>query len=301
MGLTVILLNWRDEQRTLRCAREVAKWELPGQQLIVVDNESTAASRQTLSALPTPVDLISSVENLGFAGGNNLGLRQAQALATEYFVLLNTDAEISATDMRRLIETLDRHPDIAVVGPAVRETGGGGVRYFVGGRDIARYSRSRETVTVERFKSYADCPPRDVAYVSGMALLGRAALLRDVGYLDEDYFFSGEIADFCKRVAERGYRVCVDTGVIAMHRSDETPMRLRETLYTYYSYRNRFLYVDKHHRATRAGYYLRWSIRAGGAAAWALLRCKPTRARSIALAVMDANRGRFGNQNAKFI
>ena len=79
------------------------------------------------------------------------------------------------------------------------------------------------------------------------------------GLLDEEFFFSGEIADFCKRARDGGHRVCVDLEAEARHDASETPQTVRDTLYVYYSLRNRFLYAKKHYPFEKAKYLALWS------------------------------------------
>jgi GT2 family glycosyltransferase len=137
MGLVVILINWRHEERTLRCARAVAGWHALKPHVIVVDNESTEATRGVLSAAVPAENLICSTVNRGYAGGNNLGIERALAAGLEYVLLLNTDAEISAAGVGRLLARLDAYTQIAIVGPVVNEANERQTRRLVGGRDIA--------------------------------------------------------------------------------------------------------------------------------------------------------------------
>jgi hypothetical protein len=98
----------------------------------------------------------------------------------------------------------------------------------------------------------------------------------------------------------RGYRAYIDLEAEARHdltRAD----RLRETLYTDYSLRNRFLYVRKHYKSQKLIYFSLWSVRAARAFAGALLRLRFARARAILLALAHGLSNRFGNQNAKFV
>ena len=80
------------------------------------------------------------------------------------------------------------------------------------------------------------------------------SVFEQIGLLDEEFFFSGEIADFCKRARNGGHRVCVDLEVEARHDASDTPQTRRETLYVYYSLRNRFLYAKKHYPLEKAKY-----------------------------------------------
>jgi GT2 family glycosyltransferase len=274
-------------------------WEALAPKLIVVDNESTKETSGALYAALPAGSLICSVVNLGYGGGNNLGIKHALAGEFEYVLLLNTDAEISAIGVSQLLEKLNTHPQISIVGSVIQEGDDGRTR-LVGGRDIARYSSTRIAVPADVVKRLANYPIHEVDYISGTVFLARGSVLEEIGLLDEEYFFSGEIADFCKRARDRGHKICVDLEVEARHDTSQTPTRLRETLYTYYGLRNRFLYVKKHHRRAKIGYFFYWTVLGAVGIGRALCRGKAARARAIALALLHAYSSHYGNQNAKF-
>jgi GT2 family glycosyltransferase len=301
MHLTVVLLNWHDEQQTLRCAEAVRSWQTLAPSLVVVDNQSTEASRSVLTAALSPAAVISSPVNLGFAGGNNLGIKRALDEASEFILLLNTDAEIAEAGVSALLTRLQANPHIAIIGPVIDERAKGRSQRLIGGRDIARHANTRIRATMADLSGLAGYPLPEVDYVSGTVLLGRACVFRRVGMLDEAYFFSGEIADFCKRVRDSGQRVCVDLDVAARHDTTQTPERLRQTLYVYYSLRNRFLYVRKHHAGERMRYLAYWI----GFGALELMRSikarKLGKARAIMLALAHGLINRYGDQNARFL
>jgi GT2 family glycosyltransferase len=301
MSLAVILLNWRDEQRTLQCVRAVAGWQSPNPHLFVVDNESTNATSRALAAAVPKDSLICSAVNLGYGGGNNLAIKRALAAGFQYVLLLNTDAEITFAGVSRLLERLKTHSQISIVGPIIQEGDDNSTWRLVGGRDIARHSLTRITVPHGDVKKLPGYPIHEVDYVSGTVLLVRSSTLKEIGLFDEEYFFSGEIADFCKRARDMGHGICVDLEVEARHDTEQTPMHMRETLYAYYGLRNRFLYVKKHHAREKIRYFSYWTIAGAFGFARALWHGKTAKARAIALALRDAYSGHFGNQNAKFL
>lgn len=301
MRLAVILINWRHEERTLRCVRAVAGWHALKPHVIVVDNESTAETCSILSAAVPDDNLICSTVNHGYAGGNNLGIKRALAAELEFVLLLNTDAEISSAGVDQLLAKLDANTQIAIIGPVVNEGDDRQTGRHVGGRDIARHSFTRITMSPADNESIPGYPVHAVDYVSGTVFLARGSVFKEIGLLDEEYFLSGEIADFCKRARDRGYEVCVDLEVEARHHTDETPLHRRETLYHYYGLRNRFLYVRKHYPGRKLRYFAYWTMRGALGFARAVLQGKTAKARAILLAVIHGCRGRYGNQNAAFV
>jgi GT2 family glycosyltransferase len=156
-------------------------------------------------------------------------------------------------------------------------------------------------VPLHEVKSLPGYPLHEVDYVSGTVFLARAGALQEIGLLDEDYFFSGEIADFCKRARDRGHKICVDLEVEARHDTGQTPKEIRDTLHAYYSLRNRFLYVSKQHAPERTKYFAQWTLAGALALARAVGHGRLARARAIVLALTDACCGRYGNRNARFL
>lgn len=296
MHLTIVLVNWRNSDQTIRCARSIRQWQGLKPAIVIVDNETTGTSLSALEAAQVADKLIPSTTNRVYGGGNNLGLAAAVRNDEAAVMLLNTDAEISEAAVAQLLNRLEADRRLSIVGPVLVETGPNGTSHHAGGRDIAKHPRTRIPFDPERNKQPGLIP---VDYVPGTVFMARASLLDDLGCLDEDYFFSGEIADFCKRAANKGYRVCIDPLSMAVHETE--PGKLRDTLYVYHSLRNRFLYVRKHHASLRLPYFAFWTLVGAKGAAAAVARGRLGRARAIGLAVKHGLTGRYGNQNAAFI
>jgi GT2 family glycosyltransferase len=277
----------------------VMAWQGVESHVVVVDNESTEQSKRALRAILKPECLVSSNLNLGYGGGNNLGIKCALAAMDKYILLLNADTEIGSRDVGRLLERLNNNPDISILAPVIRE-GDEGQNLIIGSRDIARHPLTRVLVSADRLKQVPGYPLHEVDYVTGTVFLARASVFKNIGLLDEEYFFGGEIADFCKRARLRGHRICVDLEIEAQHDTSQTPQHIRETLYRYYNLRNRFLYVRKHQRGV-IRYFAYWSLAGAAAFTRALCLGKIAKARAILIALWHAYLGRYGNQNADFI
>ena len=251
MRLAVILVNWRNEQRTLRAIEAVRGWGALKPELIVVDNESTEGSRKALGAVLPASSLVTSKVNRGYGGGNNLGIARALGRNADFVLLLNSDAEIAEAGVVRLLARLARDPAMGAIGPVIHERQKDSVICLIGGKDIAQNVATRVTADPAELATVAGYPLIEVDYVPGAVLLARRGLFETIGLLDEQYFFSGEIADFGKRARNKGYRLCVDLDVHATHNVRETHQELRDTLYIYYSLRNRMLYARKHYPGER--------------------------------------------------
>lgn len=270
-------------------------------ELIVVDNESTEATRKILTRELDPSEMICSQNNVGYGGGNNLGIRRALDGEAKYILLLNTDAEISEAGVIRLLNRLEADPTLSILGPIIREWQNGILQHLVGGRDISLGLSTRISGDPDTLASVPGYPLHEVDYVSGTVFLARRTVFEQVGLLDEQFFVSGEIADFCKRARGMRHKLCVDLEVSAYHDTSQTSRDLRETLYTYYNLRNRFLYIRKHYPEKKIWYFTFWATICFLEFAKALRWRKPARARAIFLALAHACTKRYGNRNATFM
>ena len=293
MNLSVVILNWNNAADTVACARSLQSWTGTKPEVWVVDNASTDGGVEIILRDCPSVRLIRNPENRGFAGGNNAAIRKIlNESKADAILLLNNDARLAEPDALALFQTLEKHPQIGIVGPAIDEAG----RLSTGGRDIAWHIYSR--------RWSGDTSPKDrlieADYVSGTVAVVRAEAFREAGLFDEDYFFSGEMADLCQRVKQNGFLCCVSIAARAKHETHHASA-LRDTLYAYYNLRNRFLYVRKFYPFLKFALIPGWTVTGLLMAGLALVMGKTDKARAVALALADGILNRYGNRNGKFI
>jgi hypothetical protein len=290
--LAVIVINWNNAPDTIKCLESLASWESLKPELYVVDNASTDDSLRRIEGRFSDIWIIRNNKNLGFAGGNNNGIKKAMENGSTEILLLNNDAKVEEADISRMLAHLRARPDIAVVGPRIRA----GNTIMAGGCDIGHNPDTHipwePRMGIEGIKQ--------VEYVPGTVFLVRRGAIEKVGLLDEDYFFSGEIADFCRRIYDAGMVCCVDLSAEAVHGVDR-PSRMRNTLYAYYSARNRFLYVKKHAERKRIALYGMWIRYFLQDLAISIAHGDLARSRAIALALFDGVTGAYGDHNDRFI
>jgi len=286
----VIILNWNNATDTIDTVRAIQAWEALTPAIWIVDNGSEDDSVERIRRECPGVRLLLSDHNLGFAAGNNLAIRQALAEEqTASFLLLNNDAVIDESDAKRLLETLERS-GAGVVGPLLRDPPPEMGLQAAGGLnpvwqvDTHMHHIPDETV------------PYPVDYVPGTAILIASGVFERVGLLDEDYFISGEIADFCLRARRHGYRPLIDPTVTVYHDTGRSS-ELRIAFYTYYFLRNRFLFVRKLYPRWQLFLSLRWALFGLLSIAGARIRGQRRRASALALALRHGLTGRFGDRS----
>lgn len=288
MNLAVVLLNWNHSVETISALSRIRSWNLDPL-IIIVDNGSSENERKILQEMSEGIILIQNSQNRGFAGGNNDGIQKALETGYEYILLLNADAEVSGDCIEGLLSILENNHDIGLIGPLLKE----GEDLYAGGRDIGLYSNTRIP--------YHDCREDihmiSVDYVPGTVFLVKSEVIRSIGLLSEDYFFSGEIADFCRRSRDEGYRCVIYAGCIAIHHIDKT--KWRDLIYPYYSLRNRFLYIRKHAKYMWFLFFIRWWANGMLYKTIAYLRGNRLLACALNLAIKDGIQGIYGNQHER--
>ncbi len=292
--LAVVIVNWNAAADTLACVERLATWRTFQTRVWVVDNASNAADgehlRRALPACARTCTLLENDTNRGFAGGSNVGIAAALAKSDSPILLLNNDATLSEDDAGRMLATLAEQPRTFMVGPLLYH---GGKLLNSGHRDPARHHHTSITIP-------ASTPVAAVDYISGSVALIRASVLRQVGLLDEDYFFNTEVADLCFRARAAGYLTVVDTRARAQHNLDRSSS-LRSTLYTYYIIRNRFVFIAKRYRAAAwalTGFWAVYSLLLSAKLRWSGERGP---ARAVYLGMVDGVTRRWGGQNARIL
>ena len=216
--LSIVILSWNTRELTLAGLDAIAEEVRLGAprgarplvtQTILVDNGSDDGTVEAVRARHPWVELVALPANLGFAVGNNAGLRRAKG---RYAVLLNTDTEVRRGAFDRCVAYLDAHPDVGVVGLQLLHPDGrrqNSIHNFPSLVTEIVPKALLEWLLPGRFPSKRRPIPSpiDVEAVLGACLFARREVLEKVGLLPEDYFLFLEETDWCWSVHEAGFRV----------------------------------------------------------------------------------------------
>lgn len=295
-GLAVVILNWNAANDTLQTVRSLEGWQSLKLQIVVVDNASSSENRAALSSCSGLATILYQSRNLGYAGGNNIGIRWALEHGCEHVLLLNNDAQITEAATRTLLDAFRDHPDRGIVGPLIEEKTPYGSYWTAGGRNMALWPHTRRIV---HNPSQISAPfPAD--YVPGTVALVRADVFRKVGLFDERFFFSGEMADFCRRARVTGCQCVVVPAARAIHQKHAGSSAL-SALHAYYTLRNRFLYVSIHGGCARKLYHAYWLALGWIMKIRAAARSQTEMARALDQALRDARNEKWGPRNELFL
>ena len=242
----VVILNWNGRQHLERFLPSVVRHTPAWADIIVAENGSTDRSVEFVTSNYPTVKIIRLIQNFGFAGGYNKALQEVDS---EYFVLLNSDVEVTEGWLEPLIATLSDNPNVGAIAPKIRslcepekfEYAGAAGGYI----DILGYPfcRGRILSTVECDKGqYND--RRDIFWASGAAFCCRAELFKRLGGFDTDFFAHMEEIDLCWRMQLAGYKIQVEPRSVVYHLGGGTlPNNSPNKLYL--NYRNNLMMLFK--------------------------------------------------------
>jgi len=240
----IIILNWNGWLDTLACVESCCKLTWPNFRILVVDNGSTDGSEKKLRARLQNVKILQSGSNLGFSGGNNLGIRIAIESGAKYVWLLNNDAVVDPDALAALMNAMLREPSAAIAGSKIyfhddpQRIWSAGGRWRKGGLAL----RMRGAFQPDQGQFDKPCA---IGSVSGCSMLVRIEALTRIGLLKEEYFLYWEDIEWCARAQEAGYKVLFVPESKVWHRGSASTVD-GSFLQFYYSTRNGFFFLHEY-------------------------------------------------------
>lgn len=256
--VAIILLNWNNKEDTLDCIRSLKCIGYPNFEIIVADNGSTDDSVKVIKGSYPEITLIENRKNLGFAAGNNAGIRPALLNNADYILLLNNDTVVDPKFLDELIRVAESDPKIGVVGPKIYYYSEPGRIWFAGGRVNYWLGETGHVGNLEPDEGQYD-KVSDTDFITGCALLIKRKVLDEVGLLNETMGFYFEDNDLCARIKRRGYRVVYVPTSLVWHKVASAASKIKD-FQLYYFTRNRLIFMrrnsDALHLAVFLPYYL---------------------------------------------
>jgi hypothetical protein len=249
-----IVLSWNGREDTLRCLESLTRIERPGLGIICVDNGSSDGSVEAVRGRFPHVELIEAGENLGYAGGNNLGLRRALERGARWVMLVNNDATVAPDVIEGFERAIARRPRAGILAGKVYFADRPDTIWFAGQRvsTLTGYSGRPRGYGRPDEPRYADVVATDRAVGALMAVSGQ--VLEVVGLLDEDLFAYVEDVDLALRVRSAGFEIVVAPEARAWHRvSASTGGAAASTHTLYYGVRNMVAVLERRRPLARWG------------------------------------------------
>lgn len=243
--ISIITINYNGLHETCQLIESLQQHpQKCSYELIIVDNGSKQDEATILQKKYPSIQVIRSTQNLGFSGGNNLGIQIANG---KYIFLLNNDTLVSDDSLIYLYETLNNSPKIGAVSPKIKFAFPPQNIQFAGFTPLSKYTLRNQAIGYnEPDEGQFDIPQKTNA-LHGAALMIKREVINKIGPMPEIYFLYYEEMDWCTRMLNHGYQLWYEPRCTIYHKESRSTGQ-NSPLKTYYLTRNRLLYTWRHRR-----------------------------------------------------
>jgi hypothetical protein len=242
----IIILNWNGKADTLECLASVRAIDYPNYEIVVVDNGSFDGSEEAIRAAFPKVTFIQTCENLGYAGGNNVGIRYGLNDGAEYVWLLNNDTVVDGEVLSALVEVAQADERIGMVGSKIYYHAQPDVIWYAGATlDLENGAKTAHVGSGEKEVGQFEAV-QDVGYVTGCSLLVKREVIDRIGLIPEVYFLYFEETEWNLLAQRAGYRTVIAPKSKLWHKVS-ADVQIKPT-FLYYMTRNRFLFVKRNNK-----------------------------------------------------
>ncbi len=251
--VSVITVNFNQAQTTLKLLDSLCSIPYQDFEIIVIDNGSEENPEHLLKSRYPEIIFLRSDKNLGFAGGNNLGINLSQG---KYLFFINNDATVTGDTIPRLLELFTTIPRLGIVSPLIcfdpsLTRSNLDIIQFAGATRINPITARNKTIgrMQKDFGQFRE--PAPTAYIHGAAMMIPRRIIEEVGRLEEAFFLYYEELDWCERIKNAGYKIYLEPRAKVYH-EESIATGKDSPLKTYYLNRNRILFMRRHY----SGLYL---------------------------------------------
>ena len=212
-------------------------------EVIVVDNGSTQDEVTTIEERYPQVKVIRSKENLGFAGGNNLGIKAAKG---KYLFFLNNDTLLKPqnSDFKPLLTRLESSPKIGIICPKIRFSWGNQLIQFAGYTPLSTITMRNKAIGCGEVDHGQYNTAHPTPYAHGAAMIVKREVIEKAGLMPECYFLYYEELDWSMMIRRAGYDIWYEPTCTIFHKESQTTGQ-NSPLRTYYITRNRLLFAQR--------------------------------------------------------
>lgn len=245
----IVILNWNGIDDTSQLLSSLFKISYPNIKIIVVDNNSLNDEAELLkNNYGDKVHILSCKKNLGFSGGNNIGIKYSLEDKADFVLLLNNDTTVEADFLEPLVNKFNSSNQVGITAPQINYFNEPDKIWSAGGK-ISRIRSSgfaKSNIKETEFNK----GHKSVSFVSGCCMLIRNEVLERIGLFDENFFLYNEDTDLCERAIRAGYEILIISESKIYHKVNSSTEKNMSLLPLYYTTRNRLYFAKKNFPTT---------------------------------------------------
>jgi GT2 family glycosyltransferase len=241
----IILINYNGYKDTIACVDSLKKIMYDTYKIIIVDNASSNDSLKILKETINDCIIIESKENLGFAGGNNLGIKYALHHNCDYIMLLNNDTLVKTDFLDNMLNSFSKDKKVGLVGCKIMYYPEKNIIWYGGGY-IDWFKFIGAHYGMRQIDNGQYDTEKEINFMTGCCMLIKREVFEKVGLLSEDYFMYFEDVDFCVKVKNSAYKILYNPKAVIYHKvglssgGEESPFSIK------WCTRNRLLFMNKY-------------------------------------------------------
>jgi GT2 family glycosyltransferase len=209
--VVVVVLNWNDYENAQACLQSLSDVAYPNMDVVVVDNGSTDGSGERIDREFDWCEVTFTGENLGFAGGNNVGIERAREKGADYVLLLNNDTVVESDFLAPLVEAAESEDHVALVSGVIRDESGE-LWYSGGSFWLDRCRIKRDDAIKDENEPY------ETEFVCGAMALVSSEFIEECEVFPESYFFAIEDMDISWQAKQGNWKVLVAPDAEIIHK-----------------------------------------------------------------------------------
>lgn len=257
----IIIVNYNGADDTKGCLDSLSRIDYADYEIILVDNASSDASfilSEIHKNFPK-VKILALPKNLGFAGGNNAGIKLALDNGARYVLLLNNDTIVAPDFLEKMVGVGESDKNIGFVGAKIYYFSDKNRVWFNGG-EFSWTGGGKHIQNGKIDTNPVDTQIKDTSYITGCALLAKKEVIEKIGLLTEDYFMYYEDIDWSLRAQKAGYRTVVAPAAHIWHKISRSASKMGAPTIHYYHIRNALILTQKHAPPLTKALVYTWSI-----------------------------------------
>lgn len=241
--VSIITINYNQAEVTRQFLESSKLLTYSNYEIIVVDNASVPTLSTRIDATQYPrLRIVRSERNLGFTGGNNLGMQEAQG---DFFFIVNNDTELTSSLIDKLLLPFDGNDQIGVTCPKIRFYDTPNLVQYAGYNPMNMYTGTATPIGYKETDNGQYDEPCFTNFAHGCAMMVRRSVVDKVGRFADRFFLYYEELDWSQRIKDAGYLIYYQASASILHK-ESVSVGQHNPMKTYYLTRNRILYMRRH-------------------------------------------------------